>query len=84
MKVDMDSNMVVWEDPNISGIPKFTIWDKNRRLVYFPEEGRGRVNINAWSEATINQNYMDENASRIEYGQLPEKVRIAVQSKRNG
>ena len=82
-KVDIGASMVVWEDPNIEGIPRFTIWDKNRRLVYFPEERRGGVDIASWSEATVNQAYMDENASRIEYGQLPEKVRVAVQFKRN-
>ena len=83
-KVDIGANMVVWEDPNIEGIPRFTIWDTNRRKVYFPAEGRGCVIISSWDEAAVNQAYMDENASRIEFGQLPEKVRIAVQSKRNG
>ncbi len=83
-KIDMSANMVVWEDANIVGTPRFTIWDKSRKKVYFPKEGRGRVEIDSWNEAAVNSKYMDENASRIEFGQLPEKIRIAINSTRNG
>ena len=76
-------NMICWENKELIGIDRFTVLDSNRRKVYFFTDGRGRVNIDAWDEKTINQNVMDETASRIEYGQLPEKVRVAVQFKRN-
>lgn len=83
-KIDMNASMVVWEDANTVGIPRFTIWDKNRKKVYFPAEGRGRVDITSWDEAAVNQKYMDEGCTRIAYDTLPEKVKIAIQAKRNG
>ena len=85
-KVDIGANMVVWEDSNVIGIPRFTIWDKSRRKVYFLEEGRGRAEVSSWDESTINANNMDniEGCSRIPYDTLPEKIKVAVNSKRNG
>lgn len=76
-------NMIIWENKELIGIDRFTVLDSNRRKVYFFTDGRGRVDVDAWDEKTINQGVMDETSNRIEFGCLPEKVRVAIQFKRN-